>query len=377
MMDSSEAGDLADESALRVLLDQAILGDAEAAEHLVTLLGTKYYQRVLNRLEALKTEAKKPTLQDIFQDSIIELTQSLKSGGLKDLAEKDRQNVLYYFQNLCRDNLKNLLHRRKSPLLKHHLAELPEGLADPNVKIPGEQRHTEHLELIAGAINRLDPDHALIMKLYKDQVSFEEMGRRLDKNAGTLRNQVVYLKEKLIVDIASRSETANFYLQKRQKESAKRPPTWEELAEAVELLPPKLREAAHFVAVEGRSIGAYSRGLGEGGPSEVEARLFLAYENLSKRFGVEFPDALGLMGPRPRIKGLNRKRILEEIDELPQSIKEAFHFVHVEGHTLGELAKKIGDADGSLAQGRLDRAYVLLNERFNDLFPEAYEQAPE
>ena len=148
-MDSPEAGDLADESALNVLLDQAILGDAEAAEHLVTLLSTKNYQRVLDRLEALKTAAGRPTLQDIFQDSIIELTQSLKSGGLKDLAEKDRQNVLYYFQNLCRDNLKNLLHRRKSPLLKHHLAELPEGLADPNAKIPQKRI----IEMNSAAVN--------------------------------------------------------------------------------------------------------------------------------------------------------------------------------------------------------------------------------
>jgi RNA polymerase sigma factor (sigma-70 family) len=370
--DDSEQGDLAEESALGLLLDQAISGDSEASEHLVTLLGTRYYQRIIKKLDRLRTGAGEPTLEDVFQDSLIELVDSLKAGGLKDLKEEERRNALQYFQNLCKDNLKNLVHRRKSPALKRRKAQLPMQLADPNARIPGEPRHTEHFELIDDAMTRLSPENALILKMYREGVPYKEMARVTGKKEENLRNLLVRLRNELVVDIARRSDTANLNFQKLQREAAKSPPTWGKVTEAILLLPPKLKEVARFVVLESRSLEEAARRLGENGLNEATARLFLVYERLSEKFQGEFPDALRQMGPRPEMKRLSRGEILAAVDKLPLFSKEAFRFVHVQGHSVEELAENIGDDDTHRAQARLDDAYEFLNKRLNDSFPDAY-----
>jgi hypothetical protein len=81
------------------------------------------------------------------------------------------------------------------------------------------------------------------------------------------------------------------------------------------------------------------------------------------------------MGPRTQATKLSRKKILAAVDKLPSIIKDAFLFVHVEGHSVEELVERIGDDDTHRALGRLEDAYRILNQRLNDVFPDAYERA--
>jgi RNA polymerase sigma-70 factor (ECF subfamily) len=62
------------------------------------------------------------------------------------------------------------------------------------------------------------------------------------------------------------------------------------------------------------------------------------------------------------------RRILEAIDNLPKSEREAFDLVRIQGLTHGEAAEMLGVATKTV-QRRLDRGLRLLTERLGDLGP--------
>jgi RNA polymerase sigma factor (sigma-70 family) len=365
---------VAEAPSLEFLFEQALRQDKEALKHLFTLINTRHYKQITAKLKGLGTGAGNATREDVFQDTVITLMEKLEAGEITDLKEEDRKDILGYFQKLCYGRLKDVVRKRKSPVLQRHKPQIPKTFADRGAKIPGEQRYTEYLSLIDYAASRLSPEHAAILRMYLDRVPYEEMARVTGKKVETLRNLIVRLKGELQLDIVPRSDTAELHYKRGQKGPG-RAPSWEEIDEAISLLPIDTQQAIRFVHVENHSADELARKLGDRGAEKARARLKKGHEILSGNLGVDFPDAFNKAGPRPSRKRLTRGEIEAAVDKLPAINKDAFLFVHVEGHSVEELADRIGDDDTTRAQGRLDDAYRILNQRLNELFPEAYEQA--
>lgn len=109
------------------------------------------------------TRANTHTVEDVFQETIMDLMEKLEAGELKDLPEERRKDALLYFQGLCNGKLRDVVRARKSPVLQRRKAQIPEEFADRRAKIPGQQRDTEHFVLLDEAISRLDPEHAQVV----------------------------------------------------------------------------------------------------------------------------------------------------------------------------------------------------------------------
>lgn len=256
------------------------------------------------------------------------------------------------------------------------MQELSDLIPDPNARIPGEGRHTEHLALIAEAARQLSPENFAIYQMQLDGLSFKEMALKTGKKEETLRNAVVRIREQLRDYIVPKSQTAEFNYRKQQI-LAKRLPSWERILDAISALPPTIEEAIRFVHLEKHSLEELARKLGDRGLEKAEARIEQGYRSLSGQLKYPFPEAFSKVGPGAT-KQLTRKDIESAVDKLPPYERHAFRYVHVEGHTLEELAENIGDLEGTrLAQLRLDDAYRILHLRLKEVFPDAYEQASE
>lgn len=282
--------------ALSVLLERSLQGDPEALNLLITLLQTKYYKRFTVSLKRLDTPAHTQTIEDVVQDSVIRLMEKIRAGELDDLKPEDRKNFLKYFQRVCDGGLRNAIRARKSPVLDRNKPPVPEEVIDANARIPGEERHTEHLVLMHEAMARLDPENARILKLYTEGIPYQEIARITGKRKDNLKNIVLRAREALFEDIAPRSATAQLNYEKEQKKE-KRWPTRTEIEEAVSILPPEIKEAVVFVHLEHRTIDELARKLGDRGYDKAQARLKQAYRSLSGGLKASFPEAFEKAGP--------------------------------------------------------------------------------
>ena len=72
-------------------------------------------------------------------------------------------------------------------------------------------------------------------------------------------------------------------------------PLQKEILAAIEDLPIEAQHAILFVHVNGGSIDALARSLGDEGLVLAQAQLESGYESLSVTLGVPFPDSFGLL----------------------------------------------------------------------------------
>jgi RNA polymerase sigma-70 factor (ECF subfamily) len=80
------------------------------------------------------------------------------------------------------------------------------------------------------------------------------------------------------------------------------------------------------------------------------------------------PDTLKAADPSDSHVGPDGRRILEEIDRLPEEEREVFELVHLQAFTHAEVAETLGVATKTV-QRRLNRALVVLAERLHDVQP--------
>lgn len=279
-----------------VLLGRAFQGDPEAAHWLVTLLESDYHDRITGRMKSLHTGAHTGTIDDVFQDTLIQFMDRLKAGELKDLPPEDRQDILKFFQRICDGRLRDEVRPRQNPALKRHMEEVPSDLVDQDGRIPGDSRRTEHVSLVNAAIARLEPEHARIMRRYLDGVSYGELSKETGRSEEALRMLVGRVKRLLQEDILPRSATARVNFEKEQTK-ARRWPSRSEIEAAIAVLPPEIKEAALFVHIERRSVEDLARKLGSRGYEKAHARLEQAYQSLSGRMKAPFPEAFDKAAP--------------------------------------------------------------------------------
>ena len=181
---------------LEYLFDRAFRGDPEALRHFLTLLQAER-QTIIQRMKALGTGAHTGTVEEVYQNTVLDLMVGLVEGKVSNLKDEDRKDIIKYFQRRCDGRLRDYVRPRLSPALRRHMPEVSELTPDPNARIPGEGRHTEHLALMAEAACHLSPENFEIYQMYLDQVPFKEMALNTGKKEETLRNAVVRIREQL------------------------------------------------------------------------------------------------------------------------------------------------------------------------------------
>ncbi len=189
--------------AMGALLERALQGDAAALDVLITLLKTRHYRRIIGSMRKVRCQANTATLEDVFQDSVIQLVERVKSGGLRDLPEESRRDVLRFFQHLCDRKLQSVYKPRRSPVNARRKGEVPESVVDGKVPIPGENRPTEqHRKLLDSALRRLDPFEQQVLAKHLDGLSYADIADVLDISVATVKIRIYRAKQAIRKTIA-------------------------------------------------------------------------------------------------------------------------------------------------------------------------------
>lgn len=290
------------------LLDQAfentLRGDPEALGALLSLIKTKYGQSILKRLKRHRGFANTATVEDVFQQTIVDFIEQVKSGALSELPEAERQDVVHYFQALCDRKLENLRKGRVDPLYQRHKYEVPQydlvrdnriGKMEP---VPGVQTKTEkQFGLMQKEIATLDPFDRQVLGRYLDGVSYAEIAKETGQKVSTLECLVTRIKQHLMQRILDQSPTArlNHEISRGPEKARSCLPTADEILDAIEELPRETSEAITFVHVNGGTIEKLAKSLGDRGIEKAQARLKRGYESLSLELDLPFPDSFSLL----------------------------------------------------------------------------------
>jgi len=279
------------------LLERALQGDGAALDVLITLLKTQHYRRIIRSMRKVRWQANTATLEDVFQDSVIQLVERVKSGELRDLPEESRRDVLKFFQQLCDRKLQSVYKPRRSPVNDRRKGEVPENVVDGNVPIPGENKPTEqHRRLLESALRRLDPFERHVLSKYLDGHSYAEIAHETGKSEDALDCLIRRVKKAILFDILPRSATARLKYEEEEA-TRSRKPTRDEIRAVVDLLPPELREVVLHVHYEKRDIDELARTLGPQGSQKVQTRIKQAYRTLSGRLKAPFPKTFEDVAP--------------------------------------------------------------------------------
>jgi len=282
---------------LNEAFESALRGDGAALQALLSILKTRYGQEIFKLLRQHRGTAHTATMEDIFQQSIVDFMEQIKSGALRELPESERSDVVRYFKTLCDRKLEDLRKKRKDPLFKRQKLDLHDGLTQNRRLSGSDSENNPHRELLRSEIEALDPFDRLVIERYLDEVPYSEISKETGMKISTLESLVTRIKEKLEDRILLLSPTARL---SREREKASRPmrsclPSPEEIQAAIEDLPIEAQHAIEFVHVKGGTIDALARSLGDQGLVLAQAQLESGYESLSVALRVPFPDSFGLL----------------------------------------------------------------------------------
>jgi RNA polymerase sigma factor (sigma-70 family) len=288
---------------LNEAFEAAIRGDGAALSVLLSLLKTRYGQLIFKRLRYHRRGAHTATLDDIFQQSIVDFIERINTGSLAELPEGERLDVVRYFQDICDNKLANAKKARTDPVNSRKMGEVPFDLIQDQrlrqkVSVPGAGHDQEvHRQLVNAAIANLAPFDRLVLERYLANIPYSEISRETGTKVSTLESLVTRIKQDLAEAIAQESKTAMLQLQKRNEPGRKKSyiPKPVEILAAIEDLPIEAQHAIEFVHVKGGSIDALARSLGDQGLLLAQAQLESGYESLSVALGVPFPDSFGLL----------------------------------------------------------------------------------
>ena len=285
------------EPAFGILLERSMQGDEEGTEALFSLLDSQYGQKVLARLRHSRSQAHTQTIEDVMQDSLVELLRRIREGELKDLSTEKKDAVATYFQKLCDGKLANVVRGRVDPLFARNKLQVPNTVIDEQAEIPGDSdtRQSRHQRLLNSAVVRLGDEEQRVMELYRAGVPLADIAKDLGKTEGAVQFLVFDAKRRLLLDIASTSPTAKQELH-RSEERRNRVPTREEVEKVVKVLPPELKQAVTFIHLDGGTAEQLAQNLGQRGREKVATRLKTAYRSLSGRMRLPFPETFEKMG---------------------------------------------------------------------------------
>jgi len=282
----------------------ALRGNAEALKVLLSLLKTRYGKGIFKALRHHRGYAQTATMEDIFQQSIVDFIQEIESRALRELPESERRNIVQFFQRMCDRKLENLRRPRRTALYSQKKnaihVDIIEDKRNPRTQvIPGAERRTEaHLELLNKHIGQLDDFDRLVLERYLEGVPYSEIAKETGKKIPTLESLVSRIKRRLADAIAEESPTARLNLERTEEPAPTRSclPTRDEVLSAIEDLPLETQKAIEFVHVKGGSVEDLAKSLGERGREKAEVRLKRGYESLSLLLDLPFPDSFEVLG---------------------------------------------------------------------------------
>ena len=283
--------------------EAAIRGDSAALSVLLSLLKTRYGQLIFKRLRSHRRGAHTATLDDIFQQSMVDFIERINTGSLEELPEEERRDVVRYFQDLCDRKLENVKKPRTDPVNSRKMGKVPFDLIQDQrvrqkVSIPGTGHDREHhRQLVNQSIAKLDPFDRLVIDRYLADVPYSEISRETGMKVSTLESLVTRIKQELAEAIAQESKTAMLELKKKKDPARKKSfvPKPMDILAAIDDLPIEAQHAVEFVHVKGGSIEALARSLGTQGLVLAQSQLESGYESLSVALGVPFPDSFHLL----------------------------------------------------------------------------------
>ncbi len=291
---------------LEETFENALRGDTQALDVLLTLIKSRYGNLILSRLRHHRGRSHTATIEDIFQQSMVDLMEQIKAGALSDLQDSERRDIVGYFQNLCDRKLENLRKQRLDPLFNPNKEVLPEHVrrdkrTDGEASIPGEERKTEqflrHQGLLRQAMETLDPSDRKILDLYLARVPYAQISKETGVKVSTLESLVTRIKQKLADRILEQSPTARLHhgMEELPEKPRSLAPTAAEIREAIEGLPRDTQDAITFVHLKGGSIERLAKKLGERGLAKAQARLKRGYESLQIKLDLPFPDSFSIL----------------------------------------------------------------------------------
>lgn len=277
--------------------EAALRGDGAALGALVSILKTRYGQEIFKLLRQHRGTAHTATMEDIFQQSIVEFMEQIKSGALAELPESERSDVVRYFKTLCDRKLEDLRKQRKDPLFKRQKQQLHDGLTKDRRLPGGGPENNPHRDLLRREIAALDPFDRLVIDRYLDEVPYCEISKETGKKISTLEALVTRIKEKLEDRILMQSPTARLSRERQKGPGPEKSclPDAKEIRAAIEDLPIEAQNAIEFVHLKGGTIDALARSLGEQDLKIARAQLEAGYEALSVALGIPFPDSFELL----------------------------------------------------------------------------------
>jgi DNA-directed RNA polymerase specialized sigma24 family protein len=290
---------------LNEAFEGALRGDSESLSALLSLLKTRYGNLIFARLRSHRGSAHTATMEDIFQQSMLDFMEKIKTGALKELEESERRDVVRYFQTLCDRKLEDLRKARKGPLLQRQKEELRDDLVENRripvtPSIPGvESKHDRHMKLLLREIAALDPLDRLVMERNLAHVPYSEISRETGKQISALESLVRRTRQRLADRIARQSPTARIHQEgeKAPRQDNSCLPKAEEILAAIGELPIEAQSAIDFVHVKGGSIEELAKTLGDEGLEKAQTRLELGYESLSAKLDLPFPQSFEFLKP--------------------------------------------------------------------------------
>jgi len=291
---------------LEETFENALRGDEKALDVLLTLLQSRYGNLILSRLRHHRGRSRTATIEDIFQQSMLELMERVKAGAFSDLEESERRDVVGYFQGLCDRKLENHRKARLDPIY------------DPNKKapsmylrkdrrvggeapIPGMERRSAQVErhrtLLQEAMGTLDPSDRQILDRYLAGTSYADLALETGIKVSTLESLITRIKQKLADRILHQSPTARIHhgLSEDVPPSRSLAPTAEEIQTAIQGLPRDIQNAVTFVHLNSGTVDRLAQSLGDRGVEKAQARLKRGYDLLSLRLDLPFPDSFSLL----------------------------------------------------------------------------------
>jgi RNA polymerase sigma factor (sigma-70 family) len=164
-----------------------ICGVRDQDDNMLNWLYDNYFQVVKNHV--IGNSGSNEDVYDVFQDSIIVLYNQIMKDELHLTTD-----LKGYFFGIARNVWSTQLRKKRKTI------ELEEDL--PNEEKTDEDNELILEKIISRAFQKLKPDQKLILNLFSDGLSFEEIAVKMDLKNGTYARRKKYLSKEALLDIA-------------------------------------------------------------------------------------------------------------------------------------------------------------------------------
>jgi RNA polymerase sigma factor (sigma-70 family) len=187
---------------LTKISDRSIIeGIKQQDDKTLNWLYDNYFQAVSKHI--LQNSGTPDDVSDVFQDSIIILYNQIRENSLEITGD-----LKGYFFGIARNRWKEHLRvRRETTVLDE---EMPDDT--------GTEEISDHLleRIVSRAFQKLKPDYQLVLKLYSEGNSYEDIATKLNLKSETNARRKKYLSKEALMELMKEDPDFQEYLRFRQ-----------------------------------------------------------------------------------------------------------------------------------------------------------------